>query len=121
VRYLHAAEIESALGRGRAVAQWLEPRVDGDKVILRWLCLEAEEGAVNVRYFEAFDAPDLGTYDLLEFPLVDPDVPDGIVTNHLSLAAAFESAERTYRASSERYLDASMIDDEYEAFAKRAR
>ena len=121
MRYLAIIEIENAVGRGRAVAQWLEPRVDGDQTILRWLYVEPNGDSVVLRFCEAFDAPDSGTFDVLEFPPVDPDEPDGIVTNHSSVVAALESAERVYGASAERFLYSSMIDAEYEAFAKRAR
>src|SRR5437899_2290127 len=114
--YLDLTYIRNALNLGKAVSQWLPPRVGGECTILRWISLEPSGDRVRLRYCEVFDAPEMGTYDIGEFPAVNPDEPEGATEEHPTLEAALEAARVNCGARDDRYVNASMIDSEYESY-----
>jgi hypothetical protein len=121
MRYLDAAFIESALHRGKAVSQWLPPRSEGDQTILRWVNLEPSGDGVSVRYCEVFDSLEMETYDIGQFPAVNPDEPHGMTEEYPTLDAALDAARMKCGARDDRYVNESMIDSEYELYRRENR
>jgi hypothetical protein len=119
MRYLTIENIRTALNLGKAVSQWLPSRSEGEQTILRWLTLEATGGAVSVRYCEVFDAPEAGTFDVGEFPPVNPDEPEGVAEKYSTLEDALSAASARWGARADHYINASMLDSAYQTWRSR--
>ncbi|QQT29436.1 hypothetical protein I6I99_19090 [Sphingobacterium multivorum] len=70
-------------------------------------------------YFESFDEGNEGFMDIYAFSLVDPDKPFGVIHSFYSIADALEFAEAIYKASSNKYTSAGMIQEEYRDYMER--
>ena len=115
MRYLTDPQLRTALSLAKSVVQWLPPRVEGEHIILRWTSIEPSKGKFNVRHCEVYRDPQLHDFDVFELDGIDPDEPEGTVTQHASSEDALRFAA-TLGATPDRYLNLSMLPTEYEAY-----
>jgi hypothetical protein len=119
-RHLSELEIQQALGRGKSVAQLQGGEVrEPFGAIVRWLSLrEARHGQVVLELHEVADAGRDDFFDVGELPSIHGD--DVLEVAFSSLEAALDHAVEQLGASRERFVNESMLGDEY-ADLRRAR
>jgi hypothetical protein len=72
-----------------------------------------------VRYCEVFDAPEIGAFDVGEFPPVNPDEPGGVAQEYSTIEDALSAASTGWGARADRYINADMLDSEYETYRRK--
>jgi hypothetical protein len=73
---------------------------------------------ITVTYEEVFDVPEAGTYDVGEFPAVNPDEPYGVSEELPTLDEALSTASARWGAHPDRYVNEGMLGHEYEAYKR---
>ncbi|APU98558.1 hypothetical protein BV902_21290 [Sphingobacterium sp. B29] len=120
IQYLTDDQIRTRLKLGKSVEQWLGDDQEDDYIILKWLRIDREKDkSFSVVYFESFDEGNEDFMDIYAFSLVDSDEPFGVINIFPSIADALEFARFTYKASSDKYVPAGIIQEEYRDHIKR--
>jgi len=119
-RYLTELEVRQALGRGKSVAQFLggEAR-DPFGAIIRWIVLGKDlDDSHVVSLYEAADVGSDTFFDIDAFPSIHGD--DELKATFASFEEAVAYAREKLGAAPERFVNESMMGDEYADF-RRAR
>jgi adenylate kinase family enzyme len=119
--YLILPYVRSALNRGDPVEQFLGGFEDGGEPAIRWIELRQEEDAVVLSLYEVYDEGGEDWLDVYEFqPVGDPD-EFGLAAEHRlsTLDEAIALAVERYGASPDRFVNGSMVQDEYRDYLKR--
>lgn len=111
-RYLITPFIESAVHRGASVMQFLGGFLAGDEPALRYVELRPGEDGVEVWVHEVFDAGSETYADVGGFGAVDEDADEPAVVAE-TIAEALAIAHERFGAVPDRWVNESMIDDEY--------
>jgi len=120
IQYLTDDQIRTRLRLGKSVEQWLGDVREDDYTILHWLSIGKEnDESFSVTYFESFDEGNEDFLDIYAFSLVDSDEPFGVINIFPSIADALEFARFTYKAFSDKYVPAGIIQEEYRDHIKR--
>jgi hypothetical protein len=120
MRYLDFEQLKSQLNAGRTVEQWLGHFVFDSYRTLKWLQIEAlRPTGFGVRYSEVFDEGDPQHLDVYSFEALDPDRPDGILTEFASLEECIRHASEEYGAQLDRYVGHGILQEVYRDFLKR--
>lgn len=110
--------MKRALGRGRSVAQFLGGEVRAPfGAIIRWLTIREDRDAGHVVHLH--EASDLGSdtfVDVGELPSIHGE--EELETTFSSFEAALAYAVEKLGAARDRFVDESMIDDEYADFLR---
>jgi len=109
-RYLTPDQIESALKRGKSVEQLLE-RPAPDRI--SWLQLRPVTDGVELWRYDVFDDGNEEFLDVYSFTPVDEDGPENPEETHPAAATACAAAEARFSAVSGRWVNQSLIQDEY--------
>ncbi len=115
-RYLIDPFLRSALNRGRNVAQFLGGfDADGEPAI-RWLTLRADGGTFVLSLWEAVEPKEV-FYDVWEFKGLG-DEPYEPTAEHRckTIDDALALAGTAYGANRDRWVNESMVGDEYHDF-----
>jgi hypothetical protein len=117
MRYLTQYFIRTALHLGKAVEQFLGGGFDGEEPTIRWLVLDANRDQFALTYYEALDRGSDSFIDIGEFPLVDPDAdpPEKLFD---SIEDALAYAQSTYEASPSRWVNESVVEEEYVDYSR---
>jgi hypothetical protein len=112
-RYLIPAFIESAIHRGKSVAQFLSGFMVGNEPALRYVELRPGEDGVEVWVHEVFDDGSEMYADVGEFGAVDGRRGDKPAAVAETIAGALVIAHEQFGASPDRWVNEGMIGDEY--------
>lgn len=114
IRYLTSEQLLANLRLGKAVEQWLMPRVEPDYAVLRWLRIDKEkDGQYSVTCFETFDEGDSDFADVYEFSPLDPDQPFGYISSFESAIEALNFSVSKYGALKDKFVSEGMVQEEY--------
>ncbi|MBA0101036.1 hypothetical protein WH218_18560 [Stenotrophomonas indicatrix] len=114
MRYLNSLDVRSSLAAGRNIEQLLPERYEMSEIVVRYISIEcSSRESWIVRLCEVFDNGTPGFLDIYEFEAVDPDFPFGNEWVFDSIKGALTFAEDTLGASSVRYVNQGLIQDEY--------
>jgi hypothetical protein len=118
IRYLGEEQLKTNLRLGKSIEQWLSTNRVDNYSIIKWLTIEKEmDGVYNVAYIESFDEGNEDFIDIYEFSTIDPDEPHGIVNTFNSVEEALKFSIITYGASSDKFVSAGMIQEEYRDYS----
>ncbi|HVG45053.1 MAG TPA: hypothetical protein VM890_10000 [Longimicrobium sp.] len=121
-RYLAPPFLQSCIGRGRSVEQFLGGYMDGDERALRWVEIRPEPNGVALLLHQVYDEGDEGFLDVYEFTEVDDGTErDGpAAEHHLStLEEALLLAGELYGADPDHFVNEGVIQDEYRDYLRR--
>lgn len=108
-RHLTFSQIESALKRQKSVECFLGSTVEGQ---ISWLSLTPNSGCYEVWRFDAFDDGTDDYLDVYSFEMVEPDFLDPLrVFDEVPEALAY--AEEHHSADTDRWVNESVVQDEY--------
>lgn len=120
-RFLSEGDVQLALRQGRAVEQWLGDRVDGDDRLIKWIRVHSEApGKFTVTLFDVFDEGTDEFQDVYEFRSFDPDEPYGTAKDFPDESEAISYAVQALGASTARFVNGGMIQDEYRDFITKS-
>lgn len=115
MRYLLKTDIASTVSNGRSIEQLLPGLIDGAVNIVRFIRIDAERsGGVSATLFEVIDEGNKNFLDVYEFSSVDPDNPYGIKRHFNSFQEAIDFVCENYGASKDKFVNAGVIQSEYE-------
>ena len=117
MRYLSRGFAVSTIRRGTVVAQLLGGYLDGARRGLRVLTVEPDEDAYCVYVHEI---EDVGGPEVAEFPPWSADGGDAVVCSDTP-EAVLSFAEQQLDADPERWINGSMLDDEYGDYVRAGR
>ena len=118
MRYLMNEQLIPNLSLGKSVEQWLSPKQYDNCIVLRWVTIEKNRDATyTTSYAEYFDDGDEDFTDVYEFSYVNPDEPE-VLNTFDSVDEALHFVAATYNASSNKFVTAGMIQDEYKDYLK---
>jgi hypothetical protein len=109
-RYLTPDQIESALKRGKSVEQLLE-RPAHDQIA--WLELRPVANGVELWRYDVFDDGSEEFLDVYSFTPVEDDGPECPEQTYPDMITACAAAEARFSAVAGRWVNQSMIQDEY--------
>lgn len=109
-RHLTIDQIQSAIGRGKSVEQFLGI---SDKGIVSWLELRPSSDGIELWHFEVFNNGSLDYLDLYSFDSTNEDQPERPIGYYTTIAAALDNAGSTFGADLARWVNYSLIQDEY--------
>ena len=119
MKYLDKNQIETNLKTGKAIEQWIGHYQESDYTILQWLRIDKERSnEFSVSYFEVFDDGDKEFLDIYSFSSADANEPYGRINSFENFQIALYFAEKFYAASIARYVNAGMIQDEYQSYVE---
>ncbi|WP_420127915.1 hypothetical protein [Longimicrobium sp.] len=120
-RYLLLPYVRSALNRGGSVEQFLGGFQHDGEPAIRWIALRQEEDAVVLSVYEAYDEGGEDWLDVYAFqPVGDSDEFGLAAEHHLSTVdEAIAFAVERYGASPDRFVNGSMVQDEYRDYLSR--
>lgn len=115
MRYLSELQIQAALDRSLSVEQLLLPAIICDAQVLRWIDLRMSTSGLTLTLYEVFDDGSDECLDVYSFEQVSPD--EAPVCHRFSeLKTALSFAELKYSAYCGRYVNAGVIQDEYQDY-----
>jgi len=109
-RYLTLSQIESALNREKSVEQFLG---SSEGECIAWLEMRPSTEGVELWHYEVFDDGDENAADLYSFAPTGEGWPEMPVSHHETFADALRAAQQNHGASNERWVNQSVIQDEY--------
>jgi len=112
MRYLTEYNIRSALNRGKFVEQFLGGNSTGEYPTIRRLVLSLRREQFRLTYYETYDGGSDTLHDVYVF---SPVAPDEAPPEHTfdTLEEALAHANSVYSASHERWVNQSVVQDEY--------
>ena len=111
--YLSSPELIARLHLGKQVEQWLSYQQEAEYGVIRWLSLYRDKAHTYVLlYLESIDDGDEHDHNVHEFSTVDPD-EFGVEHHFDSAEEAVAYACACYGASADKFVTASMINEEY--------
>ncbi|MFB6517988.1 hypothetical protein [Streptomyces sp. NPDC056401] len=125
MRYLAEAFILGALRRGRPVEQFLGPIRAAERLGVRYVEVRPKAGKYEIFLHRVEDVGHETFLDLAEFPPLDQDSEEEdfgrLVTTAADPLAALEAAENGTGAVRQRWVNATMAQDEYADFVRAGR
>ena len=114
-RHLTEYFIEQALNRGKGVGQFLGSFEHNGEKAIRYLLIYANEKEFRLLVQESYDEGSQDFCDIGEFTSIhgDDETPQHTFP---SLEQTLDFATQNYGSSSERWVNESVIDDEYADF-----
>lgn len=114
MRYLLETDVISNLRNGRSVEQLVSKSVYGDFPTIKFIRIDKEKSNdVSVSLFEVYDEGNENYLDVYEFPPIEPDEPDGIITVFQTPDEALFYACNSLGANINNFVNDGMIQDEY--------
>ena len=114
MEYLSKENLVQILERSGAIEQLLEPKHEGDGMVVRFVRIERNRSEEFVAtLLEVFDVGTPDFLDMYEFEAVDPNLPYGDAHSFSSASEAIEFACDEIGANDEKFLGNGMIQDEY--------
>jgi hypothetical protein len=120
VRYLTRSFAAGAIRRGAIVDQLLGGYGDGDRHGLRVLTVQPDGEAFCLYVHEILDVGGTDFADLTEFPPWDDESGDAAVCSQTP-DALLSYAEQQLGADATRWVNGSMLDDEYLDYVRAGR
>ncbi|GAA3122706.1 hypothetical protein GCM10010521_07250 [Streptomyces rameus] len=125
MRYLPEAFIIGALKRGRPVEQFLGPVGAPDRLGVRYVEVRPTQASYEVHVHTAEDVGHERFSDLVEFPPLDADEDEEefgrLVATAEDPSTALAAAEEATGAVRSRWVNESMVQDEYGDFVRAGR
>ncbi|MFD8790767.1 hypothetical protein [Streptomyces vinaceus] len=125
MRYLAEAFVLGALRRGRPVEQFLGPIHAAERLGVRYVEVRPQAGRYEIFLHTVEDVGHENFLDLAEFPPLDQDSEEEdfgrLATAAPDPLAALEAAENGTGAVRQRWVNATMAQDEYADFVRAGR
>lgn len=125
MRYLTEAFVVGALKRGRPVEQFLGPIGAPGRPGLAYVEVRPAKASYEVYVYTVEDVGHDGFFDLVEFPQFDADADEEefgrLVATAEDPSTALTAAMEATGAVPGRWLNASMVQDEYADFVRARR
>jgi len=118
MRYVIPSFQESTLRRGKSLEQFLGGLQRGDARAIKWLELRPFQNQVEVWSFEAPDVGDAEFTDVYEFGADDIENP---VATFANAADALHFAHNVLSALPSRWVNVTVVGDEYADFVAAGR
>ena len=115
-RYLIEPHIKSALSRGKRVEQFLGPRESDGLACVQYAVMSSRGAEFRIDVYEVEDVGSEDFLDIYEFPSSDPDGDPVVSIAADSLGAALDQASRQVAADPGRWVNAGVIQDEYQDY-----
>lgn len=111
VRHLSERQAVSALRRGGVIEQLLT----ADSTVVEWLRLSGQASSIKLVQHRVRDVGSVDFMDVYEFPPSDPEEQhgEGAVLATFQDAAEAVTASVNYGARADRWVNESMLQDEY--------
>jgi hypothetical protein len=118
MRYVSSAFQESTLRRGKSLEQFLGGAMRHGERTISWVELRPASDGIEVWYFEVPDVGSAEFTDVYEFGVDDIESP---LATFSSPAQALHYARTQLGASAERWVNVTVVGDEYAAFVRAGR
>ena len=116
MKYLSEIQAKTNLSLGKAIEQWLNIEKFEEYDIIKWLRIDKEKDKTySVTYFEVFDEGEEDFLDIYSFSPLNPDLPYGNITSFPNIEEAISFSKQNYFANDERFVNAGIIQNEYES------